>query len=222
MNTFSIKEALSWGWETFKKRPWFFVGVFLLVFVINVVLGVLTDERTLGFGIGSVAANILVVVVQWWLYIGLIGILLAAHDGKQLLVSQLFEQGGKTLWHYVLGSLLYILIVFVGTLLLIVPGVVWSIKYQYYVHLIVDKGLGPVAALKRSGVITKGYKWTLFLFLLALAGINIVGALVLLVGLLVTVPVSLLAIVYAYRWLERNAGVPAEPVQEGTPTPVEN
>src|SRR3989338_10699397 len=31
MNTFSGSACIRFGWETFKKRPWFFIGVFLFV-----------------------------------------------------------------------------------------------------------------------------------------------------------------------------------------------
>jgi uncharacterized membrane protein len=62
--------------------------------------------------------------------------------------------------------------------------------------------LGPVEALKQSGALTQGAKWNLFLFGLLLCGVNLLGALVLLIGLFATIPTTMVATAYAYRRLQ--------------------
>jgi uncharacterized membrane protein len=100
----------------------------------------------------------------------------------------------------------------IGFVFLIVPGIYLAVKYQFYDYLIVDKGMGPIEAIKRSGVLTEGVKWNLVLFWLALVGINILGMIALGVGLIATVPVSWLANAYVYRRLqlqaENNGAIP--------------
>jgi hypothetical protein len=55
----------------------------------------------------------------------------------------------------------------------------------------------------------------LFLFGLALGGINILGALVFFVGLFATIPTSMVAYAYVYRTLAGDAEIPDEgPEQE--------
>lgn len=64
----------------------------------------------------------------------------------------------------VLGAIfLWLLVVTVGFFLLIVPGIVWALKYMYAPLLVVDRGLTAVEAMGESGRLTYGYKWKLFL-----------------------------------------------------------
>lgn len=102
---------------------------------------------------------------------------------------------------YLFGSILYGLIVLGGIFLLVIPGVIWSIKFMFFSYLIVDQGAGPIESLKRSAAITAGAKWDLFLFGLWLVGINILGALALLIGLFATIPTTMVATAYVYRRL---------------------
>ena len=102
---------------------------------------------------------------------------------------------------YFVGKILYGLIVLVGLLLLIVPGIIVAYMFLYVGYLIIDRNLGPVAALQESRALTEGYKMDLLVFSLAVAGVNILGVVCLFVGLFVTIPVTLMASVYIYRRL---------------------
>jgi len=64
---------------------------------------------------------------------------------------------------FYLAMFLYFVIVLCGFILLIIPGIVWSIKYIFTPYYVVDLGLGPIESIKKSGEITKGQKWNLFL-----------------------------------------------------------
>ena len=139
-------------------------------------------------------------VVKNLVDIGLIKIALKFNDNQKVDYKDLFS-GTKVFWKYVGGSILYGLIVFAGFLLLIIPGIIWSIKFQYYSYLIIDKGLGPIDALKQSSTITQGLKWDLLVFNLALIGVLILGFLALFVGLFWAIPTNMLATAYVYRKL---------------------
>ena len=102
---------------------------------------------------------------------------------------------------YILSLIIYGLIVLAGLILLIIPGIIWAIKFQFFGYFIVDKGLGPIESLKQSAKITKDTKWTLFLFGLLSGLINLLGALLLLVGLFATVPTTMMAKAFVYRKL---------------------
>ncbi|RJP35291.1 MAG: hypothetical protein C4536_01140 [Actinobacteria bacterium] len=67
-------------------------------------------------------------------------------------------------WRYLLGLFLYSLIFIGGLLLLIVPGIIWAVKYQFFGYFIVDKGMKPVEALTRSGQLTMGKKGQILAF----------------------------------------------------------
>ncbi len=113
-------------------------------------------------------------------------------------------------FRYLWGILLQGLIGAVGFILLVVPGLIWTYKYMFTGFLIVDKGLRPVEALRQSGVLTQGAKMDLCVFSLLLGAINVLGALALLVGLLWTIPTSIVATAYVYRRLQRSQATPAQ------------
>ena len=215
---FSIKEALSFGWETFKKYPWFLIGVTLIVGVIPYVIQYLlqlpfqtAEQAGFNFGssydpneswnplmlIGTLASSL----VSAYLTIGVIRISLKLLDSKKPEFADLYSAKAEEFIRYLIGSLLYGLIVIAGFILLIIPGIIFSLKYQYYSYLIVDKHLDPMEAIKQSGKITQGYKWKLFLFGIVVGLITILGFLALIVGILVAAPVTGLAQAYVYRKL---------------------
>lgn len=217
MWTFSIKEALNFGWETFKKFPWFLIGVTLIVgitpYVVQYLLQLPFSNGEVNLGgsynpnrnqewnpmmlIGTIASSLL----SAYLTIGVIRISLKLIDGKKPSFNDLYSAKAEEFIRYVLGSLLYGLIVIAGYILLIIPGIIFSIKYQYYSYLIIDKGLSPMDGIKESGKITQGYKWNLFFFGIVIALVTILGVLALFVGIFVAAPVTGLAQAYVYRKL---------------------
>ena len=198
MKDFSIKEALSFGWDAFTSRVGFFIVLLLLFGVLTAIPQLLIKHTEfVGLRITLVIINQL---FQYFLTVGLVKIGITVVDGSDVKIGDLFS-GGPVFVTYVLGAILFSLIVLAGFVLLVVPGIALSVMLQYYSYFIIDKNMGPVEAIKASAALTKGVRWKLFGFLLALGLINIVGALLLVVGLFATVPVSLVAVAFVYRKL---------------------
>ena len=198
MKDFSIKEALSFGWDAFTSRVGFFIVLLLLFGVLTAIPQILIKHTEfVGLRITLVIINQL---FQYFLTVGLVKIGIKVVDGSDVKIGDLFS-GGPVFVTYVLGAILFSLIVLAGFVLLVVPGIALSVMLQYYSYFIIDKNMGPVEAIKASAALTKGVRWKLFGFLLALGLINIVGALLLVVGLFATVPVSLVAVAFVYRKL---------------------
>ena len=62
---------------------------------------------------------------------------------------------------------LFALGVWVGLLLLVIPGIMLMIRWSVSVPACVVEGTGPVASLGRSAALTKGHRWKIFgIFLL--------------------------------------------------------
>jgi hypothetical protein len=80
-----------------------------------------------------------------------------------------------------------------------------AIRYSM-ARLAVLDGAAILQSLSRSAKLTHGVKWRLALFALAIIGLNILGLIALLVGLLVTIPVSFLAFVHVYLKLKAHRG----------------
>lgn len=197
------------GWETFKKRPGFFIGVFVLTWIISYIasrlgsnLGLAHTPSMVALALGGVLVNI---VVGVFVKMGTISLLLKAHDAPEAArVRDLWAP--QTFWPYLGASILVGLIVIAGIILLIVPGIIWSLRYLFVPYLVIDRKLSPMAALRESSRITYGHKWELLGLGIVLLCLNIVGAIALLIGLLVTIPLTSIALVHAYRTLEHGAG----------------
>jgi uncharacterized membrane protein len=114
----------------------------------------------------------------------------------------------RPFWKYLGASILLALAVTVGFVLLIVPGIILGLMFMFATFVVIERELGPIEAMGESNRITRGHKWQLFGFVLLLVLINLLGLLALVVGLLVSIPVSTLAFVHAYRLLGGKAGTP--------------
>ncbi|MCK5506053.1 MAG: hypothetical protein KAJ10_12875 [Thermodesulfovibrionia bacterium] len=210
---FSTGEAIRFGWETMKGNIGFFIVLIIVAGLIENVPGTIGN-----FARDFPLISFLLFFVGWLLgfvvQIGLIKVSLKFCDGIKGKLDDLLS-GFNLLLSFIAASILYGLIVIGGTLLLIVPGVIWAIKFSLFPYFIVDKGMGPIEAIKASGNATTDEKLHLFLFGLALGGINILGALVFFVGLFATIPTSMVAYAYVYRTLAGDAEIPDEGPKQG-------
>ena len=195
------KESIDFGWETVKKYLGFFIVISVIVFVAQLIprslQNIVAGDVVLIAGI----IGIIGWVIQKIIDMGFIKICLKCCDNEKGEFSDLVPTSRQRVINFIVGSIMYALIVVVGTILLIVPGVIWSLKFQFFGYFIIDEGLSPIDALKKSGMITAGVKGNLFVFALVLALINMVGVFCLLVGLFVTIPLTTLAFTYMYRSL---------------------
>jgi uncharacterized membrane protein len=196
---FSIEEAVSDSWIKVKQNLRFFVPLGIIVFIVES-LPRLTGTSRADSVILSVSAAIFYWLLRTLVEMGVIKIALKVEDGKKAAYGDLLSES-DLLWNFLIGSAIYTVIVLAGIILFIVPGIIWATKYSYFSYLIIDKGMKPWDAIKKSGEITEGQKWHLFLLGLALAGINILGTLALVVGLFITLPVTTLAWTRVYRQL---------------------
>jgi hypothetical protein len=86
-------------------------------------------------------------------------------------------------------------------LAVIIMTVILSIKFSLCFYFVVDKNLGPVAALRASSRATDGVKLSLFVFGILCGLINFAGTLCFLIGLLATFPTIMVAMAIVYRQL---------------------
>jgi len=197
---FSKSEAIRFGWNTMKSNLGFFIGLLIVVGLISYGPTIIAELLKEDAPILSIIITIASWVLELIIGMGLIKIALRFCDNEKGKFADLFSCY-PLFFKYLFGSILYGLIVLVGIILLIIPGIIWGIKFQFFSYFIIDKGCGPIEALKRSSVITRGAKWNLFLFGLLLVVINLLGALCLLIGLFATIPTTMVASAFVYRKL---------------------
>ncbi|NMC36555.1 DUF975 family protein [Candidatus Beckwithbacteria bacterium] len=197
---FSTSEAVSFAWQTVKQNLGFFLLLLLILFGISFMSSFVTKALEDGPVFLTIIFQLISTAISLMIGLGMMKITLAFVDGEKPEFNELFSTLPYIV-KYFLASILYGLIVTVGLVLLIVPGIMWAIKYAYMPFVIIDKNLGPIEALKESAKITKGSRWQILLFGLTMIGVEILGLLALVVGLLVAVPVVMVASAYVYRQL---------------------
>ena len=76
-----------------------------------------------------------------------------------------------------------------------------AIRTSFVTCFIVDQESGSSEAISQSWALTKGHFWFVFVLYLCMLGFNILGAMVVFVGLLFSVPFSSIILIIAYRHL---------------------
>lgn len=203
---FNFGDVLGFGWRVMKAYFGFFFGVGVLYGVISyapaIVIMVFKYSGLPGEIVGFL--GFMLNVVSWLigivLSIGIMKIGLSFCDEVKPEVTLLFD-AWDCFWNYLGGAILYGLIVVGGFLLFIIPGIIWSVQFSLWRYFVIDKGLGPIEALKASSRTTKGVKWELFGFQIVCGLIVMAGWMCLLVGVLAAYPIVLIGMALVYRQL---------------------
>jgi uncharacterized membrane protein len=201
---FSSKACIRFGWETFKKRPWFYIGASLLLLLAYLVTGVIAgglDVAVTGnYEEPSLPGTLVNFVFGTLISMGATAFYLNAHDHPEIAgYSSLWHP--RPFWSYLIANLLVGILIAIGFVLLIVPGIIAMLMFMFSSFIVIDREKGPIESMAMSKLITKGNRWPLLGFVLLLMLINLAGLLALVVGLLVSIPVSTLAFTHAYRVL---------------------
>ena len=201
---FIIGDVLGFGWQVMKANLWFFVGLCIVAGLVSSIPNIIKQslsQSTIDRNAAAVRSlNIISMVISTIIGIGVIRIALSFCDARKPPFGTLFNFHGY-FWRYLGAHILYALIVIAGFLLLIIPGIIWSVKYGLCYYFVVDKGLGPVQAIKASGRTTMGVKWQLFGFGILCGLIILLGLLCLGVGIFAAYPTVMVANALVYRHL---------------------
>ena len=198
--TFSDGAALRFGWEKMKEHMGFFIIMFLVMLGVGLapmILMIFVPEDYWYLSLILFATYFVLVTIMG---IGFVQIILDATDGKRPMLSTLFTRW-NIFFKYLGVTIVFGFVVYVGFLLLIFPGVIWMLKYWFAPLLVVDKGMGPIEAMKKSSEMTMGLKWDLLGFYSVTSVVNVIGMICLYVGLIFTAPATMIAMTKVYREL---------------------
>ena len=191
--------AISYGWTSVKKDFWYFVGLA----VVSTIIGSIGSDNN-----NANQWDLLGLLLSAWMTCGYMTMMLSYQAGHKLPFGDLFKQV-KHYWEVLGATFLLFVIIVIGLILLIVPGVYLAVRFQFTIQLILDQGLGIMAAMKESTRLTNGIKMSLLGFDLTLLGVILLGAIVLGVGVFVALPVVWLASVVVYRQVSSASPVSA-------------
>jgi hypothetical protein len=174
------------GWDLFQQYPFGFIGFGLLNLLIQVAL------HNLPF-LGSLASF----AVSPPLMMGNF-VVAAKLMHRQTPQFRDFFSGFYCFWPLFLVSLVSSILIAIGMVLLIIPGIYLLVGYLFAPSLVVDQGLDFWPALELSRKTINPVWFSFFVFMLLLTGVNLAGILLFGLGLLATIPLSFCAWTVAY------------------------
>ncbi len=203
---FSIEEAIKFGWAKTKQHSVLVFQVVLTLFALNIAQAIV--QKVLEHSPSGAGAYLVLSIVSFIVSVGAARIMLHLARGEHASYSDLIPPWNLA-WKYFLLGLLLGLIVIGGLILLIIPGFYFAIRYSMSGYALID-GVGVTDSLRMSTKLTQDVKWHLVGFILIIVLLNIVGALLLGVGLLVSTPVTMIAFAHVYLKLKarHHAHVP--------------
>jgi uncharacterized membrane protein len=208
-----LGESIQFGWKTVQASAVFVVGVTLVAWAVPSIIE-WAGKRAFDTGLQEFGMSVISSAVSATFALGLAKIYLRFKDGEKPIFENLFD--GLARLHIYVGAMIIVWIaVFMGLVLLVVPGIIFLLRLWFVGFVVVDERVGPLEAIQRSWDITRGHTMDLFLLFLLLVGLNLLGLIALVVGLLVTVPISGLSLACVYRHLKPKAV--AEPAPAVSP-----
>jgi uncharacterized membrane protein len=157
-----------------------------------------TVELPMGLVVGS-AANVL---TAGFLFMGL-----KMARNERIQIADIFV-GFRRFGSLYIASFITTLLMYLGFVLLIIPAMFLVGIFSLVPLIILDRGLGPIEAIRESYVKLKSHGFSLFALLFVLGLINLLGLLLCCVGSLFTMP-----LIYIVLGLSYNVFFPKASVQ---------
>jgi hypothetical protein len=221
--------AIKNGWEIYKAHWAPLTFGYLVVTLIGVLPGQVApmlalagsiEEGTQTYYLVHVPLSIVGWLIAEFFMAGFTRASMRAVRTNDASLGDFFAAGGRFI-PFVAMSFLKALAVGAGLLLLIVPGFIVSLGFANAPFFVIDQRLGPVDALKASWESSEGQKTNLFVLSLAELGLMIGGLAACCLGVLVAVPVVMLARAIVYTKMSGTAPPPppAPPGAYAPPAP---
>jgi uncharacterized membrane protein len=190
----SVGTAIGYAFEKFKQNALVWIGIVLIAAIIQGVLNFVLRSDSI---VLSLVFSIIVGVVALLIQAALVRGALHEVDGVKPAFGSFFQFGNVAA--VIIAGILVGIATSIGFVLLIIPGIVITFFTWWTFQFVIDRGDEPIPAIKASAQAIASNGGTLFVLALALVGLNIVGAIPLGLGLLVTIPITIIAGTYAYR-----------------------
>ncbi|WP_163711862.1 hypothetical protein [Mangrovibacterium lignilyticum] len=182
--------SFSNGWEVMKK---YFMYLLLVVIIVGFFKG---PSGGIKFSSDNMDWHLLPVI----LFLAFIGVAYAflvmpvitygskliyldAVRDKEIDIKKMFD-GFRNYLNVILANLLHTVLIFVGILFFIIPGIVIACRLAFVPYLVMDENLDGVQAIERSWKLTKGKGFTILFMAIASFFIGIAGIICLIVGIL--------------------------------------
>ena len=217
----SIEESIRFGWEKTRAHSNLIFKVLLTLFGVQIAQQIV--QRVLAGTLEGILADIVLFVLSMVLGVGFTLITLRIAQGRHAVYGDIVPPVG--VWLPYLGATILAAIVTIAPLIIalivclialallpnaaamvivsavfaagVVTAAYFALRYALVRFAILDD-TDMVKSLRTSAHVTRGRKWWLVGFAITALLLNILGAVLLLVGLLVTIPVTMFAFAHVY------------------------
>ncbi len=179
-----------------RKLSKYFID-FLLIFIVMILFGIPTYiiSWTQGYGedinlIWTLFGYIYSFLVTSPLQYGVSFAYLRAARGEKPKVKDLAKVL-ENYWNIIVVNILCAIIIFIGFILFIIPGIYFLCKLAFVRYLVVEEKMDPIGAIQESWNMTDGHALTIFLMGLLAIPICIAGILLFGIG-----------VIFSYMWVE--------------------
>lgn len=190
-----ISGALSRGWALLRDNMVVLVGATVLGWLVTV---------------GVAFVPILGWVVGFVLLGGLDYMFVRRIRGEEVQIGDVFAGFNLAFVNLAMAGLVKWLMVSLGFLLCILPGIYLGVGYVFALPLVIDKKMEFWTAMEVSRRVVNRHWWSTLALVIVLAIVACAGFLLCGVGALITIPLSTAAFMYVYEDL---FGAPSTPLQ---------
>jgi len=183
----NVQRCVRLGWQMFREHTAEFTGFTLVLFVVWLL--------SAGFDGGS---SLLFSAVAASFHAGYAIAAFRLSSGQRLQFSDFFR-GFNYFLPLFLASMASSLIVGLGLILLLLPGLYLAVCYLFTTFFIIDYRMNFWQAMETSRALISRNWFSFFGFACVLVALNLLGALAFGIGLLVSVPVTSCAAAIAYK-----------------------
>ena len=135
-------------------------------------------------------------------------VFLKAVRGERVEIKDMFSVFQVNYWNAVVANVVVAVIVGMGFVMLIVPGIIFACRLAFVPYLVVDKQMDVMEALRVSWNMTRGYGGQIFLMGLMAFFIAIGGLLLLIVGIFISIMWIKTSFAAMYYAVEQKDGIP--------------
>lgn len=182
-----ISRYLQEGWQLLWDNPGPYIGYTLIVVLVMFVLQNL-------WGLGQLLSSL----VAGPMFAGFYYALRRQMDGLTFTFSE-FLAGLNQFVPLMLVGLVTAILVSLGLIVFILPGIYLAVSYLFALILVQDRAMNFWEAMETSRRLVTRQWFAFFGLVLILFAINFVGAIPAGLGLLLTIPLSMAAVACAYR-----------------------
>ena len=215
---FSFEEVFTFGWSKTKQHAWFIVLTFIIIstiisavkeaFVINIVVALMV-------ALSLASISLTISRGHSFTFNDLFTVFLSQNRvTKFVALSILYSLpaliAGSSFSFVVIGiynqNPLFTLSALLVSTLLTIPAIYVTVRYKFFPFVVLEHENASLQdIIKMSYKLTTNHFWLLFAFLTCAAILNIVGAIFMFVGLLITVPTTLFATAHVYNKLKEHS-----------------